>query len=193
MMDTSKPGISVNRLASTLKGDKTKKFCRCLKKISISIAINCRISDMGITSIQNSLHTEHLFAVGSYDDHLRIYDIRNLKQSLFQTNMGGGVWRIKWNPHKPLMLATCCMRTGFYVHALDAGGEMNQHGGSDAVNAIGDIKSVKVVGSRRQKCEPIAYGIDWNFEADPKKPDLLAICSFYDNQCEVWKPKLTFD
>jgi hypothetical protein len=65
-----------------------------------------------------------MLAVGSYDEVLRLYDTRQMRQTLSELSCGSGLWRIKWqpcpNPNPNLeLLAVACMRQGFLVVELD--------------------------------------------------------------------------
>ena len=51
----------------------------------------------GVTSAQWHPYQEEIFAVGSYDNTFKIWDIRQLRNPLSEIETNGGVWRIKWN------------------------------------------------------------------------------------------------
>jgi hypothetical protein len=54
---------------------------------------------------------------GSYDEMARVWDLRNLSRptAVAEVPCGGGVWRLKWHPTHPGMLAAACMYGGFLL------------------------------------------------------------------------------
>ncbi|CAM9548127.1 unnamed protein product [Choristocarpus tenellus] len=72
----------------------------------------CRHHGAGVTSGQWHPSREHVFASGSYDEDIRLWDIRNTRDSVSQVSTGGGLWRLKWHPspeagQRDLLLAAC--------------------------------------------------------------------------------------
>ncbi|XP_053682985.1 diphthine methyltransferase isoform X2 [Sabethes cyaneus] len=121
--------------------------------------------DAGVTSLLSLRHRENLLATGSYDDQLRIFDRRAMKAPLSRTNLGGGVWRLKPNPHRPDWILCACMYHNFSIVSLK------------------EDQSV-VIESEYFEHSSICYGCDWSYASDGSKTDsyYFATCSFYDHK-----------
>nr|XP_022916960.1 diphthine methyltransferase [Onthophagus taurus] len=122
----------------------------------------------GVTSIQSNPHREHLLATGSYDSYLRIWDDRKLKDCLFQLELPGTLWRLKWDPFGDNLLLAGCMSGGAHIVQInDCSGE--------------------IIGGYNEH-ESLVYGVDWSWlslESIKKIRNeaqyLIGTCSFYDN------------
>jgi diphthine methyl ester acylhydrolase len=124
----------------------------------------------GVTSLYQS--NENCLLVGSYDENLCSYDIRKLKNSVAEIDLGGGIWRIKSSPLNQQIFIIACMYKNFSIvefnnvnfYLLE---EYNQH-------------------------ESICYGCDWSSINTVKDKNLMtfASCSFYDKKLNVCEVKL---
>lgn len=146
--------------------------------------------EAGVTTIQSHPHEEHILGVGrcetkmicvlpsdlldSYDNSVRLFDVRKMRQPLTRVDVGGGAWRVKWHPAptRKADLLVACMHDGFKtVHFENmAWGE----GGSSATI------------QRFDEHQSLAYGTDWS-TLGSTSPSLIASCSFYDHTLHLWK------
>ena len=124
----------------------------------------------GVTTAQSHPLTEHLLAVGSYDEKVRVFDVRQPKTAVSTTEVGGGVWRLRWHPSKPEQLLAACMHDGFKVLNVDA-----------ATSRSHIVTRFDAHGK-----DALAYGVDWCQSVDSTE-DLIASCSFYDHQLRSWR------
>jgi diphthamide biosynthesis protein 7 len=126
-----------------------------------------------------------MFAAGSYDEYVRLYDSRMLHRPLWNVYVGGGVWRIKWHP----MFGKD--DDGKYDKILVAA----MHGGCRVVNCTGlgardsgrnESINAEVVSSFTAH-KSMAYGADWIwFDGQPDTLEAASSCSFYDRQVFMW-------
>jgi diphthamide biosynthesis protein 7 len=109
----------------------------------------------------------------SYDASIRIFDTRNPLLPLSTTDVGGGLWRLKWHPDASRKndLLAACMHNGFSVLHYDTS----------------SFSEAEIV-TRFDKHESLAYGVDWSFgPADNDGRFVVGSCSFYDHLLHVWK------
>ncbi|KAI9328763.1 WD40-repeat-containing domain protein [Zopfochytrium polystomum] len=129
----------------------------------------------GVCSIQSHPLKEHILGTGSYDEHLLIWDTRNMREPLLDHRTdGGGVWRLKWHPTDPTRLLTASMHSGFHVVQVDFDAPSTR---TETVYTDGKHGS-------------LAYGADWSFAPAPPpggRGRLKGTCSFYDHSFHVWE------
>ena len=139
--------------------------------------------EAGVTAVSYHPTQEHMFAVGSYDEVVRLYDVRNWKDPLGRVNVVGGVWRIRWHPNADGRMLVGAM-----------------HGGCRIVDA-GDFENPQIV-SKFTKHESMAYGADWLVGVEDgggvdddggTAREYAASCSFYDRRVCLWRSKPAID
>ncbi|XP_012152025.1 diphthine methyltransferase isoform X2 [Megachile rotundata] len=153
------------------------KFQRFDTRIGFHPAALNRVHGAGVTSLHSNATQEFLLSSGSYDEILRLWDTRNLKRPISEINLGGGIWRLKWDPFVQKYLLAACMYGGFKIidcekpETLSIIGEYNEH-------------------------KSIAYGCDWCFlnnreiaeqiiETESQNICLIGTCSFYDHALKL--------
>ncbi|KAF8250079.1 WD40 repeat-like protein [Wilcoxina mikolae CBS 423.85] len=97
---------------------------------------------------------------GSYDEVLRVWDLRGRMQAVDETGLGGGVWRLQEIGCSGRLLASC------------------MHAGSRVVD-MG--KGLEVV-ARWEENKSMNYGSHVHADA----PNVVASCSFYDKRVCIW-------
>jgi len=136
--------------------------------------------DAGVTALSYHPKLEHIFAVGSYDECLRIMDMRKLAEPLAKINVGGGVWRAKWHPTDTSRILVGAMHAGCRVVRADCGLDHDHFG--DNQHEIQITKSFT-------EHKSMAYGADWLLvPTDGGNLEFAASCSFYDKQGFIWQP-----
>ena len=145
----------------------------------------------GVTAISPHPALSHTFAVGSYDEFVRIYDTRKMDRPLAKVTVGGGVWRIKWHPscwYEEQSGGVCCggkllvaaMHGGCCVIDIPALDDARR---SDDGDADDDVEVLSVFTAH----ESMAYGADWICPGRSVN-DAVASCSFYDRKAFIWDP-----
>jgi diphthamide biosynthesis protein 7 len=126
--------------------------------------------EAGVTALSSHPSLDNIFAAGSYDEHVRLYDYRKLDKPLSKIFAGGGVWRIKWHPY-------CCQKV--LVAAM--------HGGCFVIDfplLNGNGTDANIV-SKFTAHESMAYGVDWIAFGSPEL-EAAGSCSFYDRKAFMW-------
>lgn len=145
---------------SSVGGDDSV-FCAWDTRCDNVNKISFRKRDAGVTSFLN--HKENMLFVGSYDENLCLYDVRNFKKSLDEINLNGGIWRLKKSPKNENFLLTACMYHNFSIidcsEKLSLIAEYNEH-------------------------QSICYGCDWSHQQHDNY-QFFATCSFYDHKLSV--------
>jgi diphthamide biosynthesis protein 7 len=127
-----------------------------------------------------------MFLSISYDEHIRLFDARNIKQPLRKVHVGGGVWRTKWHPNasrkSDVLLA--CMHGGFNI--VNVGDALTAADACEHWSA-GEDEGCTIT-TRFDKHESIAYGVDWSSQhlENLGQKSVIASCSFYDHLLHLW-------
>ncbi|XP_020097508.1 diphthine methyltransferase [Ananas comosus] len=136
---------------------------------------NAKSHKMGVCCITQSPLDQNILLTGSYDEFLRVWDIRSTTKPVNEKSihLGGGVWRIKHHPYISGLVLAACMHGGFAVVKI---GE-------------GDVSLLETY----SKHESLAYGADWQkggcLDNQSSKTLVAATCSFYDRLLRIWQPK----
>lgn len=156
--------------------------------------------EMGVCSIQNHPTREHILATGSYDEAMRIWDTRQMKEPIITHAMGGGAWRVRWNPSNDTKrkdtILCCAMNNGFAVvdvdfDKVDPSEAASSSSSSTDSSPISSGRATTVVSYKAHAS--LAYGADWcaapidiDTNGTQQEAELIATCSFYDKQLNVW-------
>lgn len=150
--------------------------------------------EAGVTAVAYHPSLEHIFAVGSYDEGVRIWDMRKVggrSDPLGNVQVGGGVWRIKWHPKDPARMLVGAMHGGCRI--LDIPGIRDHDGDSHNGSTSNDSDSMGIGGTLEMNIvkeftehRSMAYGADWIYE-EHGRYEAAASCSFYDRQAFVWE------
>eukprot|EP00551_Chaetoceros_affinis_P004097 CAMPEP_0203683350 /NCGR_PEP_ID=MMETSP0090-20130426/47477_1 /ASSEMBLY_ACC=CAM_ASM_001088 /TAXON_ID=426623 /ORGANISM="Chaetoceros affinis, Strain CCMP159" /LENGTH=449 /DNA_ID=CAMNT_0050552493 /DNA_START=670 /DNA_END=2019 /DNA_ORIENTATION=+ len=141
----------------------------------------------GVTAVAYHPSSEHLFCCGSYDESVRLWDMRKLssKEPLNRIDVGGGVWRVKWHPKDKGRILVGAMHGGCCVVDIPCLSHCHNNNGSDVDGEDSDSGSydMRITGEFVEH-ESMAYGADWVFLDG--QYEAAASCSFYDRQAYIW-------
>lgn len=65
---------------------------------SATFCVGSKEHEGGVCSAQFHAKEEHVLATGSYDQRVRLWDMRRMAAPLWHGECGGGVWRLKFHP-----------------------------------------------------------------------------------------------
>ncbi|VVC35683.1 WD40/YVTN repeat-like-containing domain,WD40 repeat, conserved site,WD40 repeat,WD40-repeat-containing [Cinara cedri] len=116
----------------------------------------------GVTTCSSSKIRKNIIATGSYDEIVRLWDVRNMKQSYNNVNVNGGVWRLKWEPINEDYILSASMFNA--AHIIDT--------------------SLNICHSFGEKNNRLFYGADWCHLNENKK--IISTCSFYDHKLDLF-------
>ncbi|XP_031476769.1 uncharacterized protein LOC116248241 isoform X2 [Nymphaea colorata] len=158
--------------------DDCKFSCWDLRECtSAMIFQNSKAHKMGVCCIQKNPMNTNLLLTGSYDESLRLWDMRATSRPILeqQISLGGGVWKFKHHPSIPGLVLAACMHNGFAIVRIK----------EDGMELLENY----------QKHESLAYGADWHhgkvqLKGETGAGSLVATCSFYDRQLRLWLPNV---
>ena len=139
----------------------------------------------GVTAVTYHPYLEHVFCAGSYDESIRLWDMRKMDSTepLCSLNVGGGVWRVKWHPTDYHKILVGAMHGGCRVVEVPILSNLAQQALTD------DDANLKEWTLRIQKefveHKSMAYGADWIHSEGSH--EAAASCSFYDRQAFIWE------
>lgn len=129
---------------------------------------------------------------GSYDESVRIWDARTMREPVSCTPTGGGVWRLKWHPDpdRGNLLLAACMHAGMRV--LDTGMGMSDplgRGSQSSLARNGELEVPKGIVTKYTRHASMAYGADWCLLPTMLRSHraVIASCSFYDSLFCLWQ------
>ncbi len=137
----------------------------------------------GVTAVTYHPFMEHIFCSGSYDEYIRLWDMRkmNSKEPLCSLHVGGGVWRVKWHPTDNGRILVGAMHGG--CRAVDVPVLRSQTCLSENSDEC-DLKWHMTIEKEFLEHKSMAYGADWIHRKDSH--EAAASCSFYDRQAFIW-------
>lgn len=145
--------------------------------------------------MQSHWAREGVWAVGSYDSKLRLFEARLPARPFATLELPGGIWRLKWHPTDPSLLLAGCMHGGFAIIRVP-------WLASSASSDDEDKSSLLNIISTFEGHESLAYGCDWERGSSETvrewvtgtsakttagvEPSLVYSCSFYDKRLCSW-------
>jgi hypothetical protein len=157
-----------------------------------AVGVN-RTHNASINSIQNFLNDDNsnYIVTGSYDETLRIIDIRKFGECVYKKKLDCSIWDLNQLNFKGRgnLFLMACVYEGFNVFEFDPEKiilENNENDSSCIKNIFSFAleKEESIYKSLNHKT--IVYGVDsTNFQSDDEL--YVTSCSFYDNTISFWK------
>lgn len=139
-----------------------------LRDTSRAQTVNRKTHGAGVTCVVPSPRDENVVVTGSYDDHVRLWDVRSMKAPMSELNVGGGAWRCRWHSTRNALACAAMGGGAVLVNVDEATGALEEDFTYD-------------------EHESIVYGADWvRLADDGDSTDILVTCSFYDKSVRCW-------
>lgn len=141
-------------------------------------AANRKAHTAGVTALACSARRPMEVATGSYDERVRVFDLRALGGRPLKESerLGDGAYHLAWHSEWPGVLAVAAMRSGLpLLHAESSGSDLPEWGRYAADAPEGAHGS-------------LAYGVAWRGALEPGAAGWLAAsASFYDKSLHLWR------
>mmetsp|Transcript_68797 Transcript_68797/g.128367 ORF Transcript_68797/g.128367 Transcript_68797/m.128367 type:complete len:376 (+) Transcript_68797:28-1155(+) len=136
---------------------------------------NRRAHEAGVTALACNPFQTQFLATGSYDEKVRIFDLRALGAHplMESARLGDGAYHLAWHPHFSAELAVAGMRSGVPLFSMSGETELLEWGRYAA-----DAESASH-GS-------LAYGICWQATASSSQRLMAASACFQSQTVHVW-------
>lgn len=121
---------------------------------------------VGVTCIATPPENSNEIWTGGYDDHVRVWDIRNMKRCMDECNVSGGVWRIRFHPENPELILLAVMYEGFKTVRRNSNG--------------------LTISGHYKDHSSIAYGAEWVPSLETRDIRVALTASFYDRAVRLW-------
>ena len=136
---------------------------------------NSRTHEAGVVEISFHPRDLNLVASGSYDERLRLWDVRNMSRPTWESSkLGDGVWRVRWHPEIDGLMALAVMREPLQLWHAQLGSAVK----------VGEYCTQRDEAEAGKAGTFLGYGIDWR--RDVSASDCLASASFYDHSMHIW-------
>jgi WD40 repeat protein len=153
------------------------------------ISVN-RSHNASINCIQNFLNDDHsnYIVTGSYDETLRIIDVRKFGDCLFQKKIDCSIWDINQRNFKNMasLFLMANVYEGFNVFEFDKEKIISDHNNKDIKSIFSFPLEKGETTNHTINHKTIVYGVDsthlWSDDEI-----YVTSCSFYDNSVSFWK------
>lgn len=114
----------------------------------------------------------------SYDETIKLWDYRHMEKSLSSCEIGGGIWRIKWDPFNAESILTAAMYSGIY--------EL-KYSSDHTLKIIYEFKEHQSIAYGADYCNIVPHELKTNYLENNDKyinsiGMLTITCSFYDKK-----------